>query len=397
MRVLILCGLFIDRNPDTAVFIKRRLMIQKELIKEMDALAVNDIDSYMLRFLKNLFNRSSSPDEAASQNRTNDAPFIHFLDSRRTMLHRVFPVLNEKRITSVLRKHLQEKPDIIHAYWVYPHGYIAVKLGQLLGVPVIVSARGTDIHTHPLKHSHIMKRTLFTLESSARAVFVSEDLLKKAMSYGFSGRNSVVIPNGVDTSLFAIRNKSKSKEEKGLNPGLPCVGFVGNLVTVKRAESLPTIFGAVKDRIDSQFIIVGDGLLRTDLEKAFARRDLDVRFAGQVTPNSIPEYMSALDVLVLPSRNEGWPNVAMEALSCGVPVVGSNNGGIPEVIGDCGIVVEEGPEFEERFAEAILCEIQEPVPANKCRRRASNYELSLSVTKEIELYKEVFEEASANR
>jgi len=79
--------------------------------------------------------------------------------------------------------------------------------------------------------------------------------------------------------------------------------------------------------------------------------------------------MNAMDVMILPSRNEGFGAVIIEAQACGVPVVGSSNGGIPEAIGDGGIVVEEGENFEKRFAEAVINFLENPIDSNYIREK----------------------------
>ena len=107
--------------------------------------------------------------------------------------------------------------------------------------------------------------------------------------------------------------------------------------------------------------MVGDGELRKSIENECKKRKLKVKFVGSVSHEEVPYYMNAMDVMILPSRNEGWPCVVLEAQGCGVAIVGSSNGGIPEAIGDGGIVVEEGEDFEKRFAESVVKLLENPI------------------------------------
>ena len=96
-----------------------------------------------------------------------------------------------------------------------------------------------------------------------------------------------------------------------------------------------------------------------------------------------------MDVMILPSKNEGWPCVVLEAQACGVPVVGSSNGGIPEAIGDGGIVVEEGEDFEKRFAEAVVELLKNPIERDYLRERALGFSWKNIVKQEVTVYEEV--------
>ena len=105
--------------------------------------------------------------------------------------------------------------------------------------------------------------------------------------------------------------------------------------------------------------------------------------------DEVPYYMNAMDVMILPSRNEGFGAVIIEAQACGVPVVGSSNGGIPEAIGDGGIVIEEGEDFEKRFAEAVVEMLKNPIEREYLRERALGFSWENIVKREVAVYEEV--------
>lgn len=107
--------------------------------------------------------------------------------------------------------------------------------------------------------------------------------------------------------------------------------FCGQSEKVKGADRLPAIFESIRKLLPNTFfIVVGDGPLRGYLKNRL--RNLNALFTGNVPQTDVALYMNALDVLVLPSRNEGWPCVVLEAQACGTLVVGSDKGGIPEAV-----------------------------------------------------------------
>ncbi len=173
----------------------------------------------------------------------------------------------------------------------------------------------------------------------------------------------------------------------GLNKKV--VGYVGNLKYVKRADKFSEIFENIALKQEVEFLVVGDGELREYVEKECQKRNLNVKFVGRVSQDKVSYYMNAMDVMILPSRNEGFGAVVIEAQACGVPVVGSSNGGIPEAIGDGGIAVEEGENFEKRFAEAVINLLENPIDSNCIREKALEYSWENIVKKEVKVYEEV--------
>lgn len=276
--------------------------------------------------------------------------------------------------------------DIIHAHGMYepPAGLVAKLLSQKLSVPYVVTAHGSDINLAMPKAKELY---VDVLENAARVIFVSNALLNKAKSFGYAGENSVVIPNGIEPDIFKPLDKEKIKKELGLSKKV--VGFVGNLINVKRADKLPEIFSYISSIYDAEFLVVGDGELRKGIENECKKRKLKVKFVGRVSHEDVSYYMNAMDVMILPSRNEGFGAVVIEAQGCGVAVVGSSNGGIPEAIGDGGIVVEEGENFEKRLAESVVKLLENPIDGSYLRKRAMDFSWENIVEKEINVYNEV--------
>ena len=276
--------------------------------------------------------------------------------------------------------------DIIHAHGMYepPAGLVAKLLSQKLSVPYVVTCHGSDINLAMPKAKELY---VDVLENASKVIFVSNALLNKAKSFGYAGENSVVIPNGIEPDIFKPFDKGKTKKELGLSKKV--VGFVGGLKEVKRADKLPEIFSYISSIYDAEFLVVGDGELREGIENECKKRKLKVKFVGRVSHEDVSYYMNAMDVMILPSRNEGFGAVVIEAQGCGVTVVGSSNGGIPEAIGDGGIVVEEGEDFEKRFAEAVVEMLKNPIERGYLRERAVGFSWENIVKREVAVYEEV--------
>ena len=278
---------------------------------------------------------------------------------------------------------VQEKYDLIHAHGMFnpPAGLVAKLLSQKLNIPYVVTCHGSDIN---LLMENAKELYIDVLGNADKVIFVSNALLNKAKSLSYSGTNAVVIPNGIDPKIFKPLDKEKIKRELGLNKKV--VGYVGNLKYVKRADKFSEIFENIALKQEVEFLVVGDGELRENVEKECRQKSLKVKFLGRVPNDEVPYYMNAMDVMILPSRNEGFGAVIIEAQACGVPVVGSSNGGIPEAIGDGGIVIEEGEDFEKRFADAVVELLKNPIERDYLREKALEYSWENVVKKEIDVF-----------
>jgi len=281
---------------------------------------------------------------------------------------------------------VQEKYDLIHAHGMFnpPAGLVAKLLSQKLNIPYVVTCHGSDIN---LLMENAKELYIDVLGNADKVIFVSNALLNKAKSLSYSGTNAVVIPNGIDPKIFKPLDKEKIKRELGLNKKV--VGYVGNLKYVKRADKFSEIFENIALKQEVEFLVVGDGELRENVEKECRQKSLKVKFVGRVPNDEVPYYMNAMDVMILPSRNEGFGAVIIEAQACGVPVVGSSNGGIPEAIGDGGMAVEEGEDFEKRFADAVVELLKNPINSSYLRERALGFSWENIVKKEVKVYEEV--------
>jgi len=257
-----------------------------------------------------------------------------------TIFHPRFPVVPKLGMTvapallfaSALRafRRLQSDGDfdLIDAHYFYPDGVAAVMVGKLLRKPVVITARGTDVNLIP---QHLLPRSMirWAAREAAGIIAVSQALKDALISLGIPGQKVRVLRNGVDLKLFHPMDRSTARGRLGLSG--PTLLSVGHLIERKGHDLVITALAGLPQL---SLLIVGEGPQRSALEALAVSLGVDhrVRFLGRIAHERLPEVYSAADALVLASSREGWPNVLLEAMACGTPVVASNVWGNPEVI-----------------------------------------------------------------
>lgn len=247
--------------------------------------------------------------------------------------------------------------DLVDAHYVYPDSFAAVLLGRFLGKPVVVSARGSDVNLFE-KFPLVRQLLRYTLGAADRVIAVSEALKKKIVELGIRAEQIMVIPNGVDQRKFRPISKPEARQRLSLPASAKILLAVGNLTVNKGCDLLLKTLRRLLDKFPQKrfyLVIVGEGESRKDLERLVDALSLkeNVRLTGAVPHGELCFWYSAADVCCLASSREGWPNVILEALACGTPVVATAVGGVPEILksDQVGLLTnrEEG-EFAEKIA-----------------------------------------------
>ncbi len=253
--------------------------------------------------------------------------------------------------------------DLVDGHYLYPDAWAAVRIARRFGVPAVVSARGTDTHTYG-ELPAIRPKIAEAVRGAAAVITVSADLARRVGEIA-PGVEPTVIPNGVDTVRFDRIPKAEARARLGLEPDRTWFVTVGRLTPVKGHEVLLAGIGRLfegreaVDRSRVGLVIVGDGELRSELENLVGRLGLDgvVRFAGACSQDALPLWYSAADRTCLASHREGWPNVLMESLACGTPVLASRVGGAPEILSEpcLGRLVAPGDvdEWTDALADVV--------------------------------------------
>lgn len=224
--------------------------------------------------------------------------------------------------------------DVLLSAWAFPDGVAAVTLGQLLGLPTVVKVHGTDINTLA-ELSGIRQNLAWALPRAERIVAVSRPLGEKVIALGVPPDRIEVVMDGVDERLFRPRNQAEVRRELHLPADGKIILFVGNLLREKGVLDLLQAFARVCERrADVRLFLIGQGRDRPACENWARPLGDRVRLLGTRPHAEVASWMSACDLLSLPSWNEGTPSVLLEALACGRPVVMSRVGGIPDIVTD---------------------------------------------------------------
>ena len=270
-----------------------------------------------------------------------DKPFRYTDDEERVSFHKVqvveyplfqYPPYSLALTTKMVEVANQEELDLLHVHYAIPHAVSAYLAKQMMGgrLRVVTTLHGTDI-TLVGGNPNYLPITRFALEQSCCLTAVSEFLKDETLeTFGISNPITV-IPNFVDTDIFAKSDNHAARKEYAPS-GEKIVMHLSNFRPVKRLGDIVDAFALVHQEIPSKLLLVGDGPDRYKAEQRAKEHNIsdDVIFLGK--KQSIAELFSIADVYFLPSETESFGLSALEAMSCEVPVVATCAGGLPELV-----------------------------------------------------------------
>jgi glycosyltransferase involved in cell wall biosynthesis len=271
-----------------------------------------------------------------------------------------------RSIRAAFRRALTDfRPDLVYATWAFPDGWAAVTLAKEAGLPAVLKVHGSDVLL--LDHFPAKRRgTVEALRRADRVVAVSRDLAAKVVELGADPARVHLIYNGVDANVFRPGDRDEARSRLGLDAKRPTLIYIGNLLPVKGPDLLIEAAGRLT-ALGASFDlhIIGDGPMRAGLEQSAAAQGLAdrVSFHGVVPHNQLPDWFRSADMLVLPSRSEGVPNVLLEAIACGTPFVACDVGGVSEVshLGAGDLVAAENPAV---LADTLSRRLNDPLRAS---------------------------------
>jgi teichuronic acid biosynthesis glycosyltransferase TuaC len=244
-------------------------------------------------------------------------------------------------------------PDVACNFWLYPEGYATVAVARKLGIPAIVGSIGSDLNRFVDPASRWL--TKLAMKRATFVVTKSEHLRQRAIQMGISPSKVRTIRNGCNPAVFRVGDRSVARAQLAIDEKTELVLFVGRLDTAKGIEELLEAFASLAvSRPNLRLAFVGDGPGGEHLRSKSRHLALEDRITlnGACSSQKVAQWLAAANVLALPSYNEGYPNVIIEALSCGRPVIATNVGGILELVNEeSGILI--APRDSRALAAAI--------------------------------------------
>lgn len=275
--------------------------------------------------------------------------------------------------------------DLIDAHYFYPDGVAAVLLGRWLHTPVVITARGSDINLFP-EYRIPRKYIEWAVQRASMIIAVSNPLKTRLIALGAEPARVRVLRNGVDLGTFKPVERSDLRDRLGIKGKMLLA--VGNLVKLKGIDLIITALSSLPD---CTLVVVGEGEERSFLERLCSIHTIGGRviFAGNMPQQKLREYYSAADILVLASSSEGWPNVLLEAIACGTPVVATRVGGTPEIVTSAcaGLLVDD--RTPEELSRAIRKLLDELPDATRVRKHAEAFDWGVISRQQREIFEKV--------
>lgn len=296
--------------------------------------------------------------------------------------------------------------DLIDAHYFYPDGVAAAHLARTFGLPLVITARGTDINLIP-QYASPRAQILWAASQASGIITVAQALKDEIVKLAApdalphpEARPQVSLPpirtlrNGVDLKAFHQADRTAVRQKLGLTK--PTLLSVGHLVERKGhhlvIEALTKLNGV-------DLLIVGEGPERRALKQLVEANGLQhrVTFLGNLPHETLFEIYSAADALVLASSREGWPNVLLEAMACGTPVIATNVWGSGEVVGspEAGLVIEE--RTSDALAIAARTLLADLPDRAATRTYSENFSWDETSQGQIDLFKEILDKKSSAR
>lgn len=293
------------------------------------------------------------------------------------------------RNIQLLRKIKKEKNieiadyDVIIGQMGCPGGFVAVKLAKKYNKPSIVGLRGSDV-TGYLKRQILKQMALWAYNNCSKIVTVSEDLKKRIIGKGIDEDKIRVIKNGINP-IFRVLDKDASRKRLQL-PNTKIILFVGHLIKTKGIDYLIEALANFDKNINFKLYLIGSGEEKENFIQIIKEKNLSkvADFVGTVKHSELVDWYNATDILCLPSLREGIPNVILESLACGTPVVATNIGNNSEIIGkSAGILVE--PQNSKQLKDALQKALTVKWDRNKISNSVKDFNWENNVYKYLEI------------
>jgi len=271
--------------------------------------------------------------------------------------------------------------ELLDGHYFYPDGVATALVAKMLKVPYLITARGTDINL--ISNYKIPGKMIrWAARGAARNITVSSALKDKLTSLGVAADKVHVLRNGVDAELFVMHDPQKIRKDMSLT-GTVLVS-VGNLV---ESKGHALVVQALKQLPDCNLLIVGKGEQLTDLKRIADELNVSgrIRYIDEVSQSDLAKIYSAADLLILASSREGWPNVLLESMACGTPVVATRVGGTPEIVTapEAGCLIDE--RSVDEITKGIRALLESPPQSAETRRYVEAFSWNQTIAELVDL------------
>ena len=288
--------------------------------------------------------------------------------------------------------------DLIHAHVALPDGYAGMKVAQKYKKPLIVNIHGQDFQQTIFKNNKCKKNIEKIINFSEKTIVVSRKLKRIGKKYLEINKDKIiVVPNGINREdIYTEKNKNIQdyKDKK-------VILSVSHLIKTKGIDLNIKAIAKLKSKYSNIiYLIIGKGDEKKKLKELVNKLNLQnmVKFIGEVSHHKVMEYMAVCDIFSLPSWNEGFGIVYLEAMAQGKPVIGCQGEGIEDFVenGKTGLLVK--PKDVDSLVEALDFLLSHPIEAQEIGKRAGdlvlkNYTWGKNAERTIEVYREVLNNA----
>jgi len=307
-----------------------------------------------------------------------------------------FPLYGEALASKMVEVVKYEKLDLLHVHYAIPHAtsaYLAKQMLKGMGqdIKFITTLHGTDITLAGLEPS-FLPLVKFSIEQSDGVTAVSRFLKEKTLTNYNIEKDIRVMPNFIDTTLYKPCEKGICKKRIAPN-GERILVHTSNFRTVKRVSDTIRILEKVKQEVPCKLLLIGDGPDRSECERLSRELGLydDVKFLGK--QEALVDILTSADIFLMPSQSESFGLSALEAMACGLPVVSSSVGGLPELVAhnECGYIAEIGD--IDRMAKYVVQLLTDQKRYNLFSENARNRAVEkFEINKIVPEYERYYEE-----
>lgn len=286
----------------------------------------------------------NAPEPTESRLQNTDIPISYlryfYVPAIGRFTHAITLALALATVRAAIKK---QEPDCLLLSWAFPDGVAGMWLAQSLGIPAVIKVHGSDVNLHA-QHRLRAMQIRWAMNKAAAVISVSQALADRLVEIGVQKEKIKTIYNGVNHSVFYPQDMEACREELGIKPDKTLVLFIGNLKQEKGCVDLVKAFVAIAGQApDLDLYYIGSGKEKQAILEHAKNESLEgrVTLLGSMGHSDLRKWINASTLVALPSYNEGVPNVLLEAMTCGKPVLASRVGGIPEVVQkEAGILVE---------------------------------------------------------